>query len=316
MDCGTNTAMIPIIDFGEYGLNVKDTAGVKADTLTNLGQKVKDAFSSVGFCYLKNHGVDEDLITKYRQVSREFFEQPVEVKKVYERGNEINFGWVAVEREKVNPERPGDFKEAFNFCPSDDPNNWPSIPEFQLVSRKVFAECTALCHRMCDVLSVGLDLQKDFMKDAHKFVGKHGNPTTLRTLYYPPITDDTKLKPNQIRLGEHSDYGTITLLFQDDIGGLQVQSPGVGYVPATPIPGTVLVNIGDLMQRWTSDALLATKHRVLIPEEEFRKKKSRQSVVFFIHPDDDFIIKCLDGSDKYEPVSSIDYLNYRFSVTY
>lgn len=308
--------MIPIIDFGEYGLNIKDIASVKADTLTDLGQKVRDAFSSVGFCYLKNHGVHEELITKYRQVSREFFEQPVEVKQMYERGNEINFGWVAVEREKLNPERPGDFKEAFNFCPCDDPNNWPSVPEFQLLSRKVFEECTALCHRMCDVLSVGLDLHKDFMKDAHKLAGKHGNPTILRTLYYPPITDDTKLKPNQIRLGEHSDYGTITLLFQDDIGGLQVQVPGVGYVPATPIPGTILVNIGDLMQRWTSDGLLATKHRVIIPEEEFQKKKSRQSVVFFIHPDDDFIIKCLDGTDKYEPVSSIDYLNSRFSVTY
>ena len=308
--------MIPIIDFSEYGLAVKDTKTVSGDTLKALGLQVKDAFSSVGFCYLKNHGVDELLITKQRDVSRQFFEQPFEVKKKYERGTDINFGWVAVEREKLNPERPGDFKEAFNFYPPDDPNDWPSIPEFQTYSKRLFDECTQLCFRMCDVLSVGLDLPINFMKDAHKLIGNHGNSTTLRTLYYPPVKDDTKLKPGQIRLGEHSDYGTITLLFQDDIGGLEVFVPGKGYVPATPIPGTVLVNVGDLMQRWTSDVLLGTKHRVMIPEKEFDKKKGRQSAVFFIHPDDDYMIKCLDGSNKYEPISSLDYLNYRFSVTY
>ena len=87
-------------------------------------------------------------------------------------------------------------------------------------------------------------------------------------------------------------------------------------MPATPIPGTVLVNIGDLMQRWTSDSLLATKHRVLVPEEEFRKRKYRQSIAFFVLSDDDFIVKCLDGSEKYEPISSLDCLNYRFSISY
>ena len=309
--------MIPVIDFSDYGLSVEDSATVDGEKLKSLGQQVKDAFSSVGFCYLKNHGVSEELIGRYQKVSKEFFEQPVEVKEGYRRGTEINFGWVATEQERVNPERPGDFKEAFNYCPSDDPDNWPAFPaDFQAVSREMFKECTKLCYRMCDVLSIEMELNKDFMKDTHQLVGKHGNPTTLRTLYYPPITEDSQLKPGQIRLGEHTDYGTITLLFQDNVGGLEVQIPGVGYVPATPIPGTVLVNIGDLMQRWTSDSLLATKHRVLVPEEEFRKRKSRQSIAFFVHPDDDFIIKCLDGSDKYEPISSLDYLNYRFSVTY
>ena len=308
--------MIPVIDFSDYGLSVEDSTTVNEEKLKALGQQVKDAFGSVGFCYLKKHGVSEDLIAKYQQVSKEFFEQPVESKQRYTRGTEINFGWVAVEKERVNPERPGDFKEAFNYCPSDDPDTWPAIPDFQAVSREMYIECTKLCYRMCDVLSVEMGLSKDYMKNAHQLIGKHGNPTTLRTLYYPPITEDTQLKPGQIRLGEHSDYGTITLLFQDNVGGLEVQIPGVGYVPATPIPGTVLVNIGDLMQRWTSDSLLATKHRVLVPEEEFRKRKCRQSIAFFVHPDDDFIVKCLDGSDKYEPISSLDYLNYRFSVTY
>ena len=78
----------------------------------------------------------------------------------------------------------------------------------------------------------------------------------------------------------------------------------------------MIVNIGDLMQRWTSDTLVATKHCVRIPEAETRKMLTRQSFVFFGHPDDDYEVKCLDGSDKYEPITGLGYLNYRFSLTY
>ncbi|KAH3842120.1 hypothetical protein DPMN_115608 [Dreissena polymorpha] len=161
-----------------------------------------------------------------------------------------------------------------------------------------------------------MNLDKSHMRVAHECIGMGNNATTLRSLYYPPLTPESPIKPGQIRLGEHSDYGTITLLFQDEIGGLEVEIPGHGFVPVTPIPETVVVNIGDLMQRWTSDALVATKHRVLIPEVELKKQLHRQSVAFFVHPYDEFLIKCIDGSDKYEPVTSGDYLKQRFGVTY
>ena len=88
------------------------------------------------------------------------------------------------------------------------------------------------------------------------------------------------------------------------------------YIPATPIPGTIVVNIGDLMQRWTADRLKATKHRVLIPPEELRKRQNRQSMAFFVHPDDEVMIECLDKSNKYQPIGSLEYLNQRFSATY
>lgn len=305
---------IPVIDFDRLGLHRK-AENIGAMALKEVGVQVKEAFSTVGFCYLKNHGIDQELVDHYMEVSRDFFQQPVEEKIKHVRGTELNFGWVAVEREKLNPERPGDLKEAFNYLPADDPDDWPSA-KFQQTSRDMFKCCAELSHLVCDALSVGLNLGETFMRDAHKRVGLKGNPTTLRSLYYPPIPPESKIKPNQIRLGEHSDYGTITLLFQDDIGGLEVNIPGIGFVPATPIPGTVVVNIGDLMQRWTADSLTATKHRVLIPEVEFKKRKHRQSVAFFVHPDDNYVIECLDGSKKYEPITSIDYLNYRFSVTY
>ena len=119
------------------------------------------------------------------------------------------------------------------------------------------------------------------------------------------------IKPGQVRLGAHDDYGTITFLYQDDVGGLDLKRPGVGFVPATPVPGTLVVNTCCLLQRLTADRFIAAEHRVLIPEEEIRRRKYRQSIVFFTNPDSEFEVKCLNGSDKYGPIKSIDYIRYR-----
>ncbi|CAB4042505.1 UPF0676 -like [Paramuricea clavata] len=125
----------------------------------------------------------------------------------------------------------------------------------------------------------------------------------------------TELKEGQIRLGEHSDYGTITLLFQDQSGGLEIRQEQ-GFVSARPIEGTILVNIGDLLQRWTNDKLVSTRHRVVIPKEELRRQTARQSVVLFVRPDNDVVIECLDGSGHYPPITALDYLNQRLNATY
>jgi len=305
----------PVIDFSTCGLGVERHL-LESEAMARAGEQIRSALSTSGFCYLRGHGIDQTAVDHYMDVSREFFQLPVKEKEKYARGTDTNFGWVALEREKLNPERPGDLKEAFNFdFLDDDSSKWPN-KAFEVTSHDMFHGCWQLAYRVCDVLSVGLGLEEDFLRNAHKNIGKKGNYTTLRSSYYPPIPDDSSLKPGQIRLGEHSDYGTITLLFQDDVGGLEVDVPGVGFVPATPIPGTVIVNIGDMMQHWTADALKATKHRVLIPEAEIKKRTCRQSVAFFLQPDHDYIIECLDGSNKYEPISSLDYVNSKFSVTY
>lgn len=306
---------VPIIDFETLGLH-RNESEIDNAALKDVGSKIKEAFSKVGFCYLKNHGFQQDLIDRYMAISKKFFDQPVEEKmKQVRPSQEINFGWTALEKEKVAPDRPGDLKEAFDYHPADDHDNW-SMSEFQKGCKDMYKYCSDLSYRVCDALSVGLGLDKSFLTDAHKYLGRKGNPSSLRSLYYPPIPLGADIKPNQIRLGEHSDYGTITLLFQDDVGGLEVDIPGVGYVPATPIPGTVVVNIGELMERWTADKLIATKHRVLIPEVELKRRTHRQSVAFFLHADNDYVVECLDGSKRYEPVVSIDYLNFRFSTTY
>ena len=137
----------------------------------------------------------------------------------------------------------------------------------------------------------------------------------------------------RVRAGEHSDYGSVTLLFQDQQGGLEVKSPKGTFVRATPIEGTVVVNAGDLLARWSNDEIRSTKHRVLQPppkareanEEDGEMYGSRYSVAYFCNPNFDRWIEALPGTwekekgkggKKYEGIYSGDYLVQRLSATY
>ena len=302
---------LPVIDFGGYGLNIKDEIKGNSDTLKTLGKEFKDVFTTVGFCYLKNHGINLELVNTFKQVSLGFFENSDEEKSKYCSSTLLS-GYIPTNIQSLNLERPGDLRESFGYCPSDiGPELWPPIPDLQQTTIQLYTECKTLTHRICDVLSVGLGLPIHFFRDAHKLIGQKGNPTNIRSLYYPPILPGTATKAGQLRSGEHSDFGTLTLVFQDEIGGLEVLVPKTGYVPAKPISGTVIVFLGDMMSRWTSDTLIAKKHRVVIPEDEVRRIQGKQSVVFFVHTDGKYIIKCLDGSDTYAPICSDDYAVYQ-----
>ena len=117
-----------------------------------------------------------------------------------------------------------------------------------------------------------------------------------------------------MRCGEHSDYGTITLLFQDNLGGLEVKGVGGNWISADPIDGAIIVNVGDLLELMTSGRYPATRHRVVIPDEERKRKTLRQSIAFFIHPDDDVLCQPLDGSHpNYPPVTARQHLENRVS---
>jgi isopenicillin N synthase-like dioxygenase len=124
-----------------------------------------------------------------------------------------------------------------------------------------------------------------------------------------------------------SDYGTITLLFQDDRGGLEVLSPKGGFVPATPIPDTIVVNAGDLLQRWSNDVIRSTEHRVVSPRTPPQDDHfpARYSIAYFCNPNWDATIECLDGcygdaqggkEKKYTPINTHEYLVSRLKATY
>ncbi|XP_067675104.1 uncharacterized protein [Haliotis asinina] len=306
---------IPVVDFQKYGLNVTDPKTVTSDVLETTAKEIYDAFSTIGFLYLINHGVEQRKVDAMFSVSKSFFDQPVEEKMKCALDHRYGYhGYIALESERLNYKGSvADFKEGFNFMPKDE-MVWPeNLPQFKSTFSSFFYDCSRLSERVLDVLSIGLKLQdRNFLRDCHRLMGKKENSTSLRSNYYPPLTGC--VKPGQVRRGEHSDYGTVTLLFQDGIGGLEVMNTEDVYVDAKPVPGAIVVNIGDMLQRWAADQIKAAKHRVLIPESEVKKRQYRQSIAFFVNPDNDTIIKSLDGSDKYEPISVWDYLECMFQT--
>ena len=292
-----------IVDIQAYGLKEADVSRVDEDTVKALGKQVIDNFKANGFCYLKNHGIDATLLEEYFHISQNFFEQPKELKEKYPLGTDYMYGYVKLERETLNLERSaGDLHEAFNYVPGFD-KQWPPVNKFEKVTKDVHAAGKALAFRFFDVLSVGLDLPKDYMRKAHS-----GNSIQTRSLYYPVVKNN--VAPDEARMGEHTDWGTFTFYFQNSIGGLEVQTPNGDYIAADPIPETCVVTPSALLQRWTSDKVQAAAHRELIPKDD-RRNKVGQTIIVFVQPDLDYEIKCLDGSDKYPPITFKDYFGYR-----
>lgn len=304
---------IPIVNFEGYTL---EESNISSEDLQKLCSSLKTAFTEVGFVYLKNTGITQEEVSEVMKISKEFFDLPGESKLPFSRGtySDPNHGWVSLERESLNPSRPGDLKEAFNTRLLQPDIKWPEdVVGFRERQVSFFTRCKELSLRVLKLMARSLELDPDVFVREHQHIGTDKNGTTLRTLFYPPVQSE-QAKEGQLRCGEHSDYGSITLVFQSPEGGLEVLSRSGEYISAPYIPGTALLNIADLMQRWTSDVFISAVHRVLLPA--LGNSGTRQSLAFFVHPDDEALITCCDGSNKYPPVNSVDYLMERFKESY
>lgn len=306
---------IPVVDFGAYRLSEKDVAD---EQLQSLGTELKSAFTDVGFAFLRNTGITQEEVDCVMDISKKFFLQPDELKQPFSRKsfvNNPNHGWVSLETERLNPRRPGDLKESFNTASLHPDIKWPSsgsLKSFQEFQTSFFLRCKELSLRLLRVMAHSLGLDPEVFLSAHCLIGTDKNGTTLRSLYYPPVNCE-KAKEGQLRCGEHSDYGSITLLFQSS-EGLQVRTRSGEFIPVPCIPGAILINIADLMQRWTSDQFISVLHRVLLPP--VGDSGTRQSLAYFVQPDDEALITCCDGSNKYPPVTAGAYLTERFNESY
>jgi isopenicillin N synthase-like dioxygenase len=175
-----------------------------------------------------------------------------------------------------------------------------------------YQDIMQLAFAVLEALALALELPESFFAD------RHGDNLFLRLLHYPPL--EASIAPQQLRAGEHTDYGSITLLFQDQTGGLEVWT-GRKWLAAPTIPQTVLVNIGDAMQRWTNDTLRSTAHRVINPVGAMRQR-SRYSAALFCDPNPDVTITCLgaccsaDRPARYTPIRYDNYLQSKFATTY
>jgi isopenicillin N synthase-like dioxygenase len=290
LNIGTQTDLdhCPVADSREFGESVPiiDIAGV---TQNASGEAAEQAVAEIakacrewGFFQIINHGVPDELIAGMWQQMRVFFEGPQNIKNAILRTRENPWGYYNNELTKNKRDK----KEVFDYKTAGiDPiyhaeNRWPDTGDkFPDTMRAYLAACTDLSLTLLQAFCVGLDLPEDFMRD--DFAGNHTG--FIRLNYYPvadPLAADSveQLPDANMGVHHHSDAGALTVLMQDDVGGLQVFKDGYWHdIPS--VPGAFVINTGDMMQVWSNDIYQAAIHRVLA-----MKNRDRYSVPFFFNP--------------------------------
>jgi isopenicillin N synthase-like dioxygenase len=274
-----------------------------------------------GFLVLSGHGVPPATIDAAWEAARAFFAQPPEAKAEVAAKPGDPYGWLGPDREALARSKgestPPDLKESFNGGPLERPEGladpdayafcyaptpWPALPGFRPAWEGYYRALSDLAARVMRAMAAALGLPED------RFEPVLRHPiSALRALHYPAT--DAAARPGQSRAGAHTDYGSLTVLLpQPGSRGLEIRTPAGEWAEVAAPPGAFVVNLGDLMARWTADAWVSTLHRVaFIPGQP-----ARQSLAFFHQPDWEAEILPLDGSDAYPPVRSGPYLMAKF----
>jgi isopenicillin N synthase-like dioxygenase len=279
------------------------------------------AYREWGFCGIRGHGIPQAEIDAAYAVFKQFFALPTETKMKYHvPGSGGARGYTAFGVETAKDSKYPDLKEFWHFgreIPRDSKyadvmpaNLWPTeVPGFREHGYGLYETLDALGSRVLSGLALHLDLPEQFFADKTNF----GN-SILRPIHYPPITAPDI--PN-VRAGAHEDINFITLLVGASAAGLEVLSKKGEWVPFTSDADTIVVNIGDMLQRLSNHVYPSTTHRVVNPPGE-QARKPRYSVPFFLHPNPDYIIETLpqtitaDNPNRYPtPISAHDYLMER-----
>jgi len=301
-----STHQVRVIDFNQFLQGSSKERQLIAD-------QIHLAFQETGFMYLKNYSVDQSLIENSFSNSRKFFNLSLDQKKQLSWSDDTNYyeksGYVGLEKETLDLNSPGDFKEMLDVGKAcGNTWDWPIGQElFKDNIAILYPALTKAANIILEALALALNLP-----DAQYFVNTHDEEDhELRFIFYPPI--DHPLKPGQLRAGAHTDYGTITLVFQDQAGGLEVKLRSGEWVSVPYIPNTMVVNVGNLLQRWTNDQYCSNPHRV-IPPATGQSDRSRYSIAFFCHPNSQTEISCLpscqsrENPPRYPSVSAGDYI--------
>lgn len=280
------------------------------------------AYLEFGFCGIRGHGIESRVVDEcYRQMAL-FFALPDAVKQRYHLpGRGGARGYTGLGIETARDSRHPDLKEFWHVGPELDspsqypqllPNIWPSeVPGFKPAMLTLYRALNELGGRVLQALALYLGLERYY------FAGntEYGN-SILRPIHYPPLGSTLT---ESIRSGRHEDINLITLLVGASEPGLQILRPDGSWLPVTTDTDTILVNIGDMLQRLSNHVLPSTTHRVVNPAGS-AAARSRYSIPFFLHPDPDFLIRTLpecvssDNPDRYpQAVTANDYLLERLA---
>lgn len=280
---------IPTFDLNEFEINEKKFSN-------NLGI----AFQETGFVIIKNSGISKELVDNMYSSMYNFFNLQNEIKMQYHYKNVCGqYGYTPLGQEHAKESIIPDNKEFIQFK-----NNSPVIPYFDGITDifKNFENCAT---KILSAIAIYLDLPINYFEDM-----LIDGESVLRCLHYPPTNN-----PDSIRASEHEDINLITLLVGASATGLQILTKNNEWIAITPPSDTIVVNIGDMLQRLTNGNLKSTTHRVISDIESINK--SRYSMPFFMHPNSKTSLNCIkscitnNNPKSYEDITAGTFLNQR-----
>ncbi len=316
-------SIVPSIDLSGWGHDLNAERAIVA--------AVEAACASIGFFSITGHCIDFELIDAMLAQTDAFFELDEQEKQRYKSPTPgINRGFAARETEalalSLGVQTPPDLFEAFNIgseqgptrtptghpIPQDifAPNIWPERPVgFRTAVSAYFAAAGDQARQLLEIFAVALDEERDF------FTAYTSHSTdTMRINHYSRTQGQPEPLEGQQRMGAHTDYGMVTVLYADSVPGLEIVGPDGQWHGFTPPPGSLLVNLGDLMAEWTNDRWKSSLHRVVPPPRSVDGPARRRSVAFFRDGNYDALVECLpscvddEHPARYEPVLAGEHL--------
>jgi len=285
-----------------------------------FAQKLGKSFEEYGFAIIADHGIPDELIHRAEDKAKAFFALPEETKRKYLiSGGGGARGYTPFGIETAKGLKAHDLKEFWHvgrdlpaghrFRDHMPDNLWPSeVPDFKNTFTELFATFDSAGLKVLRAIARYLRIDEDYFEDAVR----DGN-SVLRALHYPPQAEPTG---EHIRAGAHEDINAITLLLGAEEAGLELLTRDGRWIPVSPKPGELVINIGDMLQRLTNGKLRSTTHRVVNPTPD-RASKARYSMPFFLHFRSDFLIDPLKETisageqPKWAPITANDYLQER-----
>ena len=308
IDSGT----IPVVDISPL---------LNGDNPESVGRQLHAASKNLGFIYVKGHGIPAAVINDARTAAYRFFHgtEPEKASITVSAGHR---GWLQQGAAKMHDDAKADLKESFIWgyqdadgnTPADHalrgPNQWPAfVPSLEPAAMAYFKHAHEVAFQLLRGCAISLGLPENF------FVQSCRQPLSRASfVYYPsqPANADNQ----QFGVGPHTDFGVLTVLCQDDVGGLEVEDINGNWIQAPPIEDTLVINVGDLLARWTDGAYKSTPHRVVN-----RSGRERLSLVLAFDPDPDTRIDAKDifgpqHSPQHDATTCGDYLIWRFGKAF
>ncbi|MEM9033294.1 MAG: 2-oxoglutarate and iron-dependent oxygenase domain-containing protein [Actinomycetota bacterium] len=302
---------VPVID-------ITDLRSPDPELRRAVAKQIGEACETVGFLTVTGHGIDPTVLDDAFTATRKTFAQSMDDKMARAWDDDhVNRGYDPPGRQQLDAESAPDFKEAWSFSPEhlagigpmSGENQWPALADVREPIERYHRTAMEVCEMLLRAMALSLEL------DEHHFEPFHQAPIcTLRLLHYPPRPDAAG--EADFGAGAHTDWGAVTVLAQDGEGSLQVMTKDGDWADVPPVEGAFVINVGDLLQRWTNDRYVSTLHRVIgVPGRD------RYSIACFFDLDHDALIEVLptcvteDEPARYGPITAGGHLQERYEAS-